>query len=161
MKLDLEEFEISSNLELIRSKSKLAFKNLVRSKAKEVALEALNEIKKKHSKMDNLFYVDHEMQDYLKDRRLKTSMAKAVFKFKTRMANFSENFKEGGQTKPCPMCKEPNALDTQRHSLMCKVIVTNIEIECSYEEIFYSKVEVKAAKTVENILKFRKEFRKQ
>ena len=82
-------------------------------------------------------------------------MAKAVFKFKTRMANFSENFKEGGQTKPCPMCKEPNVLDTQRHSLLCKVI------ECSYEEIFYSKVEVKAAKTVKNILKFREEFLKQ
>ena len=100
------------------------------------------------------------MQEYLKDRRLKTSMAKAVFKFKTRMANFSENFKEGGQTKPCPMCKEPNALDTQRHSLMCKVIFTNIEIETSYEEIFYSKAEVKAAKTVANILKFREEFLK-
>ena len=66
VKLDLEEFEISSNLELIRSKSKLAFKNLVRSKAKEVALEALNEIKKKHSKMDSLFFVDLEMQEYLR-----------------------------------------------------------------------------------------------
>ena len=71
VKLDLEEFEISSNLEWIRSKSKLVFKKLVRSKAKEVALETLNEIKKKHSKMDSLFYVDLEMQDYLKDRRLK------------------------------------------------------------------------------------------
>ena len=136
VKLDLEEFEISSNLEWIRSKSKLAFKKLVRSKDKEVALETLNEIKNKHSKMDSLFYVDLEMQDYLKDRRLKTSMAKAVFKFKTRMANFSEKFKEGGQTKPCPMCQEPNALDTQRHSLTCNVIETNIEIESSYEEIF-------------------------
>jgi hypothetical protein len=111
--------------------------------------------------MDSLFCVDLEMQDYLKDRRLKTSMAKAVFKFKTRMANFSENFKEGGQTKPCPLCKDSHALDTQMHSLLCKVIVTNIEIESSYEEIFDSKVEVMAAKTVENILKFREEFLKQ
>ena len=111
--------------------------------------------------MDNLFYVELEMQEYLKDRRMKTSMVKAAFKFKTRMANFSENFKEGGQTKPCPMCKEPNALDTQRHSFVCKVIVTNIEIECSYEEIFYSKIEFKAARTVENILKFREEFLKK
>ena len=60
-------------------------------------METLNEIKKKHSKMDSLFYVDLEMQDYLKDRRLKTSMAKAVFKFKTRMANFSANVKEGAK----------------------------------------------------------------
>ena len=75
----------------------MTFKELVRSKAKEVALETLNKMKKKLSKMDNIFYLDLEIQDYLKDRRLKTSLAKAVFKFKTRMANLSENFKEGAK----------------------------------------------------------------
>jgi hypothetical protein len=39
VRLDLEEFEISSNLEWIRSKSKMSFKKLVGLKAKEVALE--------------------------------------------------------------------------------------------------------------------------
>ena len=108
--------------------------------------------------MDNTFYVDLEIQEYLKDKTIRTSMARSVFKFKTRMANFSENFKEGGSTKACPLCREPNALDTQRHSLVCRVIVANIDVDITYEDIFHSKVEVKAAKTVENILKFREEY---
>ena len=130
----------------------------MKAKAKEVALENLNKIKSKHSKMDNVFYVNLEMQEYLKNRNIRRSMAKAVFKFKTRMAQFSENFKEGGQTKSCPLCKEPNALDTQRHSLVCTVIVQNIDIDIQYEEIFFSNITVKAARTVENILKFRDEY---
>ena len=37
-------------------------------------------------------------------------------------------------------------------------ITGNMDVNIEYEEIFYSKVSVKAAKTVENILKFRDEF---
>ena len=61
--------------------------------------------------MKNLFYSELEMQEYLVDKNMTTSQAKAVFKFKTRMANFSDNFKAGGLTKTCPMCHE--APDTQ------------------------------------------------
>ena len=158
VKKDIDEFGIPQDLEWIKEKSKFTFNKMVKSKAREVALEKLNEIKSRHSKMDNTFYVDLEIQEYLKDKTIRTSMARSVFKFKTRMANFSENFKEGGSTKACPLCKEPNALDTQRHSLVCKVIVANIDIDVTYEDIFHSKVEVKDAKTVENILKFREEY---
>ena len=97
VKLDLKEFEFSDDLEWVKSLSEFKFKKLVKAKAKEVALENLNKIKSKHSKMDNVFYVDLEMQEYLKKRNIRRSMAKAVFKFKTRMAQFSENFNK--QTK--------------------------------------------------------------
>ena len=79
-----------------------------------------------------------------------------MFKFKTRMANYSENFKAGNETKPCPLCKE--GLDTQRHSLVCKVIKQNIKVNMMYEDIFHTKVDKEVAKTVENILNFREEF---
>ena len=156
VKLDLEEFGISDDLDLVKGTSEYKFKKMVRKKAREVALENLTEVKSKHSKMDNVFYVDLKMQEYLKDKNIRRSMARALFKFKTRMARFSENFKEGGQTKPCPLCKD--ALDTQRHSLECKVIVVNLKIDIRYEDLFHSKIDKKVAITAENILKFKDDY---
>ena len=75
------------------------------------------------------------------------------------MAHFSESFKEGGQTKSCPLCKEPNALDTQCHSLLLSTVtVQNIDIDIQYEEIFYSDITIKAARTADNKLKVRDEY---
>ena len=101
------------------------------------------------------------MQEYLTDRSINTSQAKAVFKYKTRMANFSDNFRAGEATKPCPLCNEANALDTQQHSLLCRVIKENIQIDTTYEEIFFSKVAVETARTLEHILKFRQDYLNQ
>ena len=153
MKQDLEEFEIEEDLNWIRSQSELSFKKIVKSKAKELTLE----LNPRKGKMKNLFYIELELQEYLKNQNISTSEARAVFKFKTRMANFSENFKEGGFTKPCPLCKQTNELDTQQHSLSCRVIKENIEHDVKYEDIFFSDVDVKTAKVLDNILKFRKE----
>ena len=129
---------------------------MVKKQANELALENLNQIKVKHSKMDNLFYMDLEMQEYLKDKHIPVKQARAVFKFKTRMANFHDNFRGGNQTKPCPLCN--NGLDTQRHSLQCKMILENMNINLRYEDIFHSKVDKHVGKTLENILTFREEF---
>ena len=119
----------------------MKFKKMVKVQARELALETLNQIKSKHSKMDNLFYIDLEIQEYLKDKTLTLKQARAVFKFKTRMANFSNNFRGGKETKPCPLCDD--GPDTQRHSLECKVIKQNIQIQMRYEDIFHSKVKKK------------------
>ena len=104
-KLDLAEFEIPEDLDFIKKKSKLSFKQLVRSQVREISLEKLLNAKQKHSKMINLFYVELEIQEYLKEKSINTSQAKAVFKFRTRMANFSENFKGQAGTQPCPLCR--------------------------------------------------------
>ena len=100
--------------------------------------------------------MDLEMQKYLKDKHIPVKQSRAVFKFKTRMANFHDNFRGGNQTKPCPLCN--NGLDTQRHSLQCKMILENMNINLRYEDIFHSKVDKHLGKTLENILKFREEF---
>ena len=59
---DLEEFKISENFESIKSKSKKAFKNFVKKKVKEVALEKLLEVKSKHSKMTAIDYTELRIQ---------------------------------------------------------------------------------------------------
>ena len=151
-KLDLSEFDIEEDLQWIKSKSKQAFSKLVKEQAQELTLEK----NKRVGKMKNLFYSELSLQEYLVDHKITTSQARAIFKFKTRMANFSENFKAGGLTKPCPLCLE--APDTQQHSLVCKIILENISVNTRYEDIFHSKVSEETARTLENILKFRSEY---
>ena len=52
--------------------------------------------KESHSKMSNLTYEDLEMQGYLKDEKIRVNQARAIFRFRTRMARFWENFKGVG-----------------------------------------------------------------
>ena len=54
------------------------------------------------------------------------------------MAKFSENYKEGGQVKPCPLCGQHE--DTQILSFKCLKITTKLEISDEYEDIFKSKI---------------------
>ena len=52
VKEDLVDFNISSSFDFIESKSAEAFKNLVKIRAKEYALEVLQHKKLKHRKME-------------------------------------------------------------------------------------------------------------
>ena len=88
VKVDLEELGIPGDLNWIKSKSKLTFKNLIKKQIKELAFMKLMLTKERHSKMNNLEYYTLEMQEYLKDKEISTSQAKMLFKFRTRMANF-------------------------------------------------------------------------
>ena len=56
---------------------------MVKAQVRELTLDT----NKREGKMKNLYYSELEMQEYLVDKNMTTSQAKAVFKFKTRMAN--------------------------------------------------------------------------
>ena len=79
---DLLEFGISENLEVIKSKSIISFKKLVKMKASEFEYNKLQKIKSSHSKMDNLKYSMLEMQDYFNLENCTADMAKLMFKFR-------------------------------------------------------------------------------
>ena len=114
VKADLKELGIGDDLSWIMKKSKMSFKSLVKKQVRELALLKLSQKKQGHSKMSNLNYTNLEIQEYLKKKDITPTQAKIVFKFRTRMEKFSENFKGGKPTKQCPMCTE--AKDTQEHS---------------------------------------------
>ena len=106
--------------------------------------------------MMNLDYSSLEMQEYLKDKNISVPQAKTLFKVRTRMEQFGENFKGGRPTKPCPICEA--STDTQSHSFQCNVINENITVDGKYLDIFNFKVDKKVAKTIENIVKFRENY---
>ena len=93
VKRDLDEFGLSSNLAWIKSKSKSSFRAIVKKKTREFASITLTKKREKHSKMDNLTYGDLEMQGYLKNEKIRVNQARSIFRFRTRMARFWENFK--------------------------------------------------------------------
>ena len=104
IRADLEDFCIPVDLDFIKSKSKESFKKIVRVKAEEYALNQLNCIKASHSKMENIFYTKLEMQSYLKSKNINPDEAKMIFAYRTRMANYTENFRGPNGPKLCQMC---------------------------------------------------------
>ena len=52
--------------------------------------------------MDNAVYRDLKMQDYFNSDQMDGNQKKTVFKYRTRMERFGENFK-GERTMLCPL----------------------------------------------------------
>ena len=115
VKLDLKELHIEENLSNLKSMSEIQFKEMVKRKMKEMVLDDLNERKMIHSKMDNLFYTDLKTQDYLLSDDTTVKQKRNLFLFRTRMADYNDNFRGGNLPLPCKICKLH--LDSQSHSV--------------------------------------------
>ena len=108
--------------------------------------------------MKNLFYSELKLQDYLCLKTMNACQAKALFKFRVRMAPFGENFRGGQATILCPLCKKHP--DGQAEIFDCLVIKTVIEVKGQYKQIFGCQFPAELVKTVQSIYMFREEHRK-
>ena len=54
--------------------------------------------------MSNIQYNDLKIQNYLKDEKISVKEAHNLFKFRTRVAKFKENFKNKQDEILCPLC---------------------------------------------------------
>ena len=91
--------------------------------------------KQSHSKMKDLNYSKLEMQKYFKLENMNTEGARTLFKYRTRMAQYGENYR--GNTGPvnCPLCGVH--LDSQFMAVNnCQVVKNNIIVEGKYSDIF-------------------------
>ena len=150
---DLEDFSIDLSLKEIKEKSEYSFKRLVKIKMKEYTLDYLLNIKEKHSKMENLHYTELKLQNYLTDDDISVKEAKNLFKFRTRMARFKENFKNSYVGIACPLCLV--LPDTQAHCVQCPVIKTKVNIKGVYSNIFSEDIPQDVSKTLLEISEFR------
>ena len=153
VKLDLLDFGLPRDLETLEKQSVSFFKNLIKKKAKEYEYRSLIKLKNETSKvkMKNLNYSELKLQPYL--RSLDSNLANCVFRFRLKMAPFSENFKGKGPVKPCPLCGVH--LDTQAMSFQCSLIRSKLTLRENYKNIFKPKVSADMAKTLQEILKIR------
>ena len=105
IKKDLQDFDISEDFELIASKSKLAYKASIKAKAKVYAIKILNMNKSRYKKLDKLEYVELKTRNYLIAKNLNLDQKRLIFKYRTRMADYGENFRAGREMVICPLCK--------------------------------------------------------
>ena len=153
---DLVDFGIPVDLEFIRSKSKLTFKNMVKIKSKEFSFFKFMKEKEKHSKMANLWYSDLKMENYLNSNKFTVKQSQTIFSFRTRMANFQENFRNGNGHLPCPLCLIH--MDSQSMAFQCPKVKIEVNIEGKYEELWTDEISSKLCNTLSNIVKYRESY---
>ena len=151
VKQDLEAFDIQVDFEVIKSKSKLSFKNMVKKKALEYGLESLLSQKEKHSKMMDLHYTELKIQSYFTLPGIKIDEVRNIFKFRVHMSQFGENFRGISDRVLCPLCE--SHLDNQAMSLQCPVLKEKTKFE--FKDIYSDNVSLEAAQSVTKMLKIR------
>ena len=156
VKDDLKDFGLDIDLNSVTSMSKYKFKKIIKSKSREVAFEKLLERKEKHSKMGHLAYGELCMQNYLKSKNISVGQAQLLFKSRTRMTFYWENYKHGKMEQKCPLCKDQ--IDTQTHSFNCNIVIDNIQINGKFKDIFRNNIDSQIAETIENIENFRENY---
>jgi hypothetical protein len=154
VKQDLVDFGLEIDLDFIKSKSNFAITNLVKRKSKEYAWKKMMEAKFGHSKMDNLWYPELKMQDYLKSNKFTILEVRTIFSFRTRMANFGENFKNGRKQVPCPLCQ--SHLDSRSMAFKCPKLKEEVEIKGKYEDLYKDNIPKDLVKTIMDISEFRR-----
>ena len=105
------------------------------------------------SKIRNIKHKKLEVNNYLKLSDIYDEEAKAIFQFRSRMANFHENYKNRTPLSHCPLCSSHP--DTQQWAFKCSVLKNNIKIDGTYDDIIEGNIDKKLAKTALSILKYR------
>ena len=164
MNENLEEIGLDIDIDKMIGMNQDKFKKIVKSAIQKAGLSYLLLKASSHSKMDNLQYIKkHELQSYLKHDKLKKHESQTYFKFRTRMEDFKENFKNGSTDTNCSLCTNHDSSqyfpESQKHFLKCTVISDQIpEISKLFEKEIYSteKVNIEAVKTLLEAIEIRK-----
>ena len=115
----------------------------------------LVEKKETHSKLRNLNYHELKIQNYLLCQEISVHQAKILLKFRTRMANYGNNFLGNNEIKHCKLCESHP--DSQDKIYDCKFNQQNIKMSGKYEDIFDKNISPKLVKMLEEISKKREE----
>ena len=93
---DMVDLDIGLSLDEIKEKSEYRIKGLcsrLNIGTKDYALDCLMTIKERHSKKENLHYVELKLQNYLKDDRIYIKEAINLFIFWTKMAKLKKKIR--------------------------------------------------------------------
>ena len=156
VRADLRELNIAENFMDIRSKTKEAFKKHVKQKARDVALEQLLDKKSKHSKMKNLEYTELKMQKYFQETQFTKEQTHFIFKFRTRMAPFGENYRGGRDEIPCPACGKHR--DSQALLVKCEVFQKHFNSCIDIQNIYTDNIDKETVETLEEAMIIRNNF---
>ena len=120
VKKDLEDFELPVDIQILKNWSKESFKIKVKESAKKYALSILLAKKQQYKKLKYLDYEELVTQNYLTRGDLNFEQKKTIFLYRTRMANFGENFRACRPSTLCPFCS--SHIDYQFQALKCPIM---------------------------------------
>ena len=123
VKDDKEKYEISFTDEDITNISKEKYKNMIKSKIENKAVQYLKETARSHSKSKWLINQKFEKQQYLSDRRFTKEEVQLLFSLRTKTVDCKSNFKNlYGTNLTCRICDDKNSLENEDHILTCKLL---------------------------------------
>ena len=159
---DLADFGMSADPEYLKKYSNFTFKKQVKNKAKEFAFDKLMELKNAHSKMNSISYSELKLQSYFSLPETNITEIRKVFLFRTRMANFSENFRNRSDvSRLCPLCDLH--LDNQIMIAQCKVISDQFKgsVQQILKNIYSQSIVKNSVKELVKVLEYREKIMKE
>ena len=139
---------------------KSTFKNIVRQKTASKALEELNSIKARHSKVLHIVHRKLTIQNYLGGTDTSSLESKFLFALRSRMVDLKANYRDKYGDNICPCCQDTE--DTQEHLLHCEMLQEKsslVDTLPTYQDLFSENL-VKQVRVCRIIMK-RFEIRRQ
>ena len=107
--------------------------------------------------MKNLTYESLRIQNYFTRTDITIEEKKTIFKYRTRMADFGENYKGGRGQVSCPLCGTHP--DKQELSYECRYIKEKLNLNGSFSEIYGENIEKQTVETLEKITQIRENIK--
>ena len=104
--------------------------------------------------MENLEYEELKIQSYFHLDGIKAETMRNMFRFRTRMTPYGENFRNGSESVVCPLCGTHE--DSQTWATKCPAMrnetTDNYDLEKCYEE----DMTTEAANQMDHVMNIRK-----
>ena len=151
------------------SQSKDSLKAKIKKAVAEKALDHLLQLADTHSKVRGSLYSNMDGMEYTRDPRFTPETVNMLFKFRTRMHNVKNNFRNNYKQSSilCPLCNVED--DTQEHLFVCQAILERCDVlqsqesEVAYEDIFSPDVNIllKVAHVLKVLVKTRADLEEE
>ena len=106
--------------------------------------------------MKNLYYEEIKIQNYFLRHDIDNEQKKNLFLYRTRMAEYGENYRGGREEVKCPLCYDH--LDKQEWSYKCSMITNKLEIQGNFSDIYSDNINKQTVITLQQISDLRKQI---
>ena len=141
---NLEEIDLKLTFEEIKALSIQRFMTKVSKAVSKYALSYLNQEKLKLRKVLHITHSVLRIENYLLPKSTSIIQAKFTFHARTRMLDVKLNYKNRPHLDlKCPLCRDPESLDSQQHLLLCTSLSDNNLTQLGgpvYSDLFCTEV---------------------
>ena len=110
--------------------------------------------------MERLEYEEFHIRNYFMNPLFNTSQVKLIFRFRTRMLQFGENYRGGRETIPCPLCN--SHIDSQAFVMECSTIRQYlIASSCDLDNLYTDYIDRKTVEALEEAINIREKLLRQ